>query len=813
MLSRFGSGFLEFYDYQVPFDPATHPRMHGVLLVALFAFTLAFALAVAARRPGLAAIALVVGVGWPGTLLPGHDLLRGCLLLVAVLATAVVLRPGPVRGLGAALAAGTLVLVAALAATSSPAFAKRAFLDWQHWDPYTKPAKPVDVSYVWNSSYSGLTFHGKPTTVMRVKAGPETHYWRVSVLNTVENGTWFEEISPEFGDPPVPLGQDGLVPPRELRQERLGGAARDDRGPARPPAAGRQRPGPLRAGRRRRQRLVRPDGRGDRRRSRSRAATATTSGATRRRRRRRSSRPRSRSTRARSWRRMTSTARCEPRVYPRLFGQPGRAAYVHYLMTRFARADQLRPFARLQALAEQVAGGARSPYAAAVALEQWFRFGGGFVYDQHPPKPPAGVAPLEDFVAHTRRGYCQHFAGAMALMLRYLGIPSRVAVGFASGNYQHGEWVVSDRDAHMWVEVWFRGWGWVPFDPTPGRGGLAGLVLGLVAELRHHRRGRRARREEGLRQFGNTLANTLGFGTKARTSPDVPQLGAPAAGAVRRARHRRDWGILRLLALALAGAVVLLVLAKLLRRGSRFLTRDPRRLAGACRRELRDFLLDQGVDVPASATLRELAALVESEFRVEAGAFGLHATAARFAPGVGRARGGARDAARPAGAAARDAAGADAARSACAGCSRCARSAWLRPRPGRAGPLHLERDERDLRSLPAGPGAPSEGPRRPGDGGAREGEAARAGEGLDPRGARDRVLPDPALRGGRVGVPQDARARAGGRLRPLRARPLPREAGPRARGERRTTSCASSLRPGRGGATPRASATWTSRAR
>jgi len=77
MLSRFGDGFLEFYDYQVPFDPSSHPRMHGVLLIALFAFTLAFALAVAARRPGLAAIVLVVGVGWPGTLLPGHDLWRG----------------------------------------------------------------------------------------------------------------------------------------------------------------------------------------------------------------------------------------------------------------------------------------------------------------------------------------------------------------------------------------------------------------------------------------------------------------------------------------------------------------------------------------------------------------------------------------------------------------------------------------------------------------------------------------------------------------------------------------------------------------
>ena len=634
MLSRFGSGFLEFYDYQIPFDPTAHPRMHGVLLVALFAFTLAFALAVAARRPGLAAIALVVGVGWPGTLLPGHDLLRGCLLLVAVLATVVVLRPGPVRGVGPALAAGTLVLLAALAATSSPAFAKRAFIDWQHWDPYTKPAKPVDVSYVWNSSYSGLTFHGKPTTVMRVKAGPETQYWRVSVLNTVEHGTWFEEISPVFGDPPVPLAQGGLVPPRELRQDgwdeqhvtiealrdhrlpggsvpvrfepggSVGSVSYDPTGVAfaedalsrgdtydvwsyapRPTPAQLAASKPIYSGP-----IVAPD---------------------------------------------EEYREVEPRVYPRLFGQPDRAAYLHYLMTDFARAGELRPFARLQALAEQVAGGARSPYAAAVALEQWFRFGGGFVYDQHPPKPPAGVAPLDDFVANTKRGYCQHFAGAMALMLRYLGIPSRVAVGFASGNYRHGEWVVSDRDAHMWVEVWFRGWGWVPFDPTPGRGGLAGSYSASSPSFDVSAAAAVLAGKKGFPKFGNTLANTLGFGTKARTSPDVPVPGAPAAGLVSTSGHRRDWGILRLLALAIAGAVVLLVLAKLLRRGSRFLTRDPRRLAGACRAELRDFLLDQGVDVPANATLRELAALVESEFRVEAGAFGLHATAARFAPGVG----------------------------------------------------------------------------------------------------------------------------------------------------------------------------------
>ena len=139
ILSSFGRGFLDFYDVQVPFDPGAHPRMHGVLLVALFAFTLWVGLAAggaaawarrgrARRRRRLA-----------GTLLPGHDLLRGALLLAGVLVAIVCLRRGPLRGLGTALAVGALVLVAAVAASSSPAFAKRAFLDWQNWDPYNHP--------------------------------------------------------------------------------------------------------------------------------------------------------------------------------------------------------------------------------------------------------------------------------------------------------------------------------------------------------------------------------------------------------------------------------------------------------------------------------------------------------------------------------------------------------------------------------------------------------------------------------------------------------------------------------------------------
>ena len=77
--------------------------------------------------------------------------------------------------------------------------------------------------------------------------------------------------------------------------------------------------------------------------------------------------------------------------------------------------------------------------------------------------------PLESFLFKDKFGYCQQFAGAMALLLRMGGIPARVAVGFTTGNYDNGahDYVVGDVDAHAWVEAWFPRYGWVRFDPTP----------------------------------------------------------------------------------------------------------------------------------------------------------------------------------------------------------------------------------------------------------------------------------------------------------------------------------------------------------
>ena len=99
VLSRTGRGFLDFYDVLVPFDALDHRLMHGVVLLAVFVFTALAALAVAARRPLLASLALVAGAGWPATIFPGHDDLgRGVVLLLAALALVARLGPTTRRG-------------------------------------------------------------------------------------------------------------------------------------------------------------------------------------------------------------------------------------------------------------------------------------------------------------------------------------------------------------------------------------------------------------------------------------------------------------------------------------------------------------------------------------------------------------------------------------------------------------------------------------------------------------------------------------------------------------------------------------------
>ena len=121
------------------------------------------------------------------------------------------------------------------------------------------------------------------------------------------------------------------------------------------------------------------------------------------------------------------------------------------------------PYAGVYALARRLAAGARSRYEVVARIQSFL--GSGFAYDT---EPPPSRYPLASFLLANHEGYCQQFSGAMTLMLRMDGIPARVAAGFLPGTrIAPGEYAVSARDAHAWVEVFFAGIGWVPFDPTP----------------------------------------------------------------------------------------------------------------------------------------------------------------------------------------------------------------------------------------------------------------------------------------------------------------------------------------------------------
>jgi transglutaminase-like putative cysteine protease len=82
--------------------------------------------------------------------------------------------------------------------------------------------------------------------------------------------------------------------------------------------------------------------------------------------------------------------------------------------------------------------------------------------------PPLGEHAVDEFLFLTRRGFCEHYAGAFTVLMRAAGVPARVVTGYQGGerNPVGGYWIVRQRDAHAWTEVWLEGAGWVRVDPT-----------------------------------------------------------------------------------------------------------------------------------------------------------------------------------------------------------------------------------------------------------------------------------------------------------------------------------------------------------
>lgn len=123
----------------------------------------------------------------------------------------------------------------------------------------------------------------------------------------------------------------------------------------------------------------------------------------------------------------------------------------------------------LEKLATRITRRAHTPFDEAVALQRYFRTpANGFTYNLNVTLPD-NIQGLTQFLFQHKQGYCQQFAFAMAALARELGIPSRIAVGYTAGHREaKGLWRVTTDDAHAWPELYFRDYGWLRFEPTPG---------------------------------------------------------------------------------------------------------------------------------------------------------------------------------------------------------------------------------------------------------------------------------------------------------------------------------------------------------
>jgi protein-glutamine gamma-glutamyltransferase len=121
---------------------------------------------------------------------------------------------------------------------------------------------------------------------------------------------------------------------------------------------------------------------------------------------------------------------------------------------------------RVNDLARSLTASAANNYDRAAAIQAYLR--NNFQYTLDPPAIEP-EDPVGSFLFRSKSGYCEYFAAAMAVMLRTVNVPSRLANGFQTGSYNRigKDFVVRARDAHSWVEVYFTGFGWIPFDPTP----------------------------------------------------------------------------------------------------------------------------------------------------------------------------------------------------------------------------------------------------------------------------------------------------------------------------------------------------------
>ena len=138
--------------------------------------------------------------------------------------------------------------------------------------------------------------------------------------------------------------------------------------------------------------------------------------------------------------------------------------YPQWIIDRYLQLPDELP-EQVKNLALQITEGLSTPYDKVKAIENYLRT---YPYSLEIPPPPSTGDISAYFLFELKRGYCDYYATTMTVLARAAGIPARFVVGYASGvfNPDEGRTIITEADAHSWVEVYFPGVGWIEFEPT-----------------------------------------------------------------------------------------------------------------------------------------------------------------------------------------------------------------------------------------------------------------------------------------------------------------------------------------------------------
>jgi hypothetical protein len=268
---------------------------------------------------------------------------------------------------------------------------------------------------------------------------------------------------------------------------------------------------------------------------------------------------------------------------------------------------------RVGNIAQEVIGNAGPGFDRVFAIQRWFAGPGSqFTYSLQ-TKPGSGDDALVEFLTVGKTGYCEQFASAMAVMLRTVGVPARVAIGFTAGTDQGDRRTITTADAHAWVEAWFPRIGWTAFDPTPLTDGRR-IDPPYVAEAESEQ----ASQESDPTEAAPTLEpQPADEQAPEPVTPEADQPEASAPSAVSPGVDIPLWPFIAALVAAVAALVPAMMRIRDRRRRLAAVARGGEEAAGAGWEELLAESTDRGAECPPSDTVRAAARRLVREHNLE----------------------------------------------------------------------------------------------------------------------------------------------------------------------------------------------------